>query len=60
MGQGRAREGAPDGNISPVVKPESTKVSPNKGTLSVMDDFAQEVLRRDLDSGVLGEGRLGA
>lgn len=32
-------------NISPVAKPEATEVSPNRGTLSVMEDFAQEVPR---------------
>lgn len=60
MGQGRAREGVPDSNIFPIVKPETTKVTPNQGILSVMDDSAQEVPRSDFDSRVLGGVRLGA
>lgn len=57
--QGRAWEGVPDSNISPIAKPETPDVSPNKGTLSVMDDIAQEVPQTDFDSRVLGEERAG-
>lgn len=42
-GRARAQERAPDPNVSPTAKPEATEVSPNKGILSVVDDFAQEV-----------------
>jgi hypothetical protein len=38
------RGGVPDVNIFPTATPEDTEVSPNKGTLSVMDQFAQEVI----------------
>lgn len=31
-------------NISPTATPEPTEVFPNKGTLSVLDEFAQEVM----------------
>lgn len=58
-GQGRAWEGAPDSSVSPTAKPEATDVSPNKGILSVTDDFAQEVPWTDLDSRALGEARAG-
>lgn len=57
--QGRAQPGVSDSNISPVAKPEATEVTPNRGTLSVTDNIAQEVPQTDLDYGVLGEGRAG-
>lgn len=57
--QGRAQERVPDSSISPIAKPEATEVAPTKGTVSVMDEFAQEVPRTDLDSRVLWEERTG-
>lgn len=38
------RGGPPDVNIFPTATPEATEVAPNKGTLSVMEQFAQEVI----------------
>lgn len=55
--QGRAQERVPDSNISPIAKPEATEVAHNEGTVSVMEEFAQEVPCTDLDSRVLWEER---
>lgn len=50
-GWGRVREDPPDMTISPTATPEPTEVFPNKGTLSVLDESAQEVMC----PGVVGE-----
>lgn len=41
-------------NVFPTAIPETTEVIPNRGTLSVMEELAQEVPRDNPDARVLG------
>lgn len=41
---GGSEKAPPDMTISPTATPEPTEVFPNKGTLSVLDESAQEVM----------------
>lgn len=48
----RSEKAPPDMTISPTATPEPTEVFPNKGTLSVLDESAQEVTCPGVEQGV--------